>query len=138
MSYSFTQRKRIRKSFGKYNTKAEMPNLIEIQKNSYDQFLQKEVAAEKRKTRGLQAVFKSVFPVEDLAQTATVEFVKYDFGKPVTWVKHGSSYAELSRHFGLLRNLGDTESICHEIGYIIKDEVAEKFVVIYQIPNDPE
>ena len=63
---------------------------------------------------------------------------KYNFGKPVTWVKHGSSYAELSRHFGLLRNLGDTESICHEIGYIIKDEVAEKFVVIYQIPNDPE
>ncbi len=59
-----------------------MPNLIEIQKNSYEQFLQKEVAAEKRKTKGLQAVFKSVFPVEDLAQTATVEFVKYDFGKP--------------------------------------------------------
>ncbi|MDX1949892.1 MAG: DNA-directed RNA polymerase subunit beta [Rickettsiales bacterium] len=80
--YSFTQRKRIRNSFGKYETQAKMPNLIEIQKNSYEQFLQANIKPEQRKNRGLQAVFKSVFPVEDIAQTATVEFVKYDFGKP--------------------------------------------------------
>ncbi|HCR85707.1 MAG TPA: DNA-directed RNA polymerase subunit beta [Alphaproteobacteria bacterium] len=82
MSYSLTQRKRIRNSFGKYSSNFNLPDLIEIQKNSYELFLQANIKPEARKDRGLQNVFKSVFPVEDLAGTATLEFVKYDFGRP--------------------------------------------------------
>lgn len=82
MSYSLTQRKRIRNSFGRYSSNFNLPDLIEIQKNSYEAFLQASVKPEARKDRGLQNVFKSVFPIEDLAGTATLEFVKYDFGRP--------------------------------------------------------
>lgn len=59
-----------------------MPNLIEIQKRSYDSFLQTDVKPEDRKSKGIHAVFSSVFPIEDLSGTATLEFVKYDFGTP--------------------------------------------------------
>jgi DNA-directed RNA polymerase subunit beta len=82
MAYSLTQRKRIRKNFGRYSSVAQMPNLIEIQKNSYDQFLQVGETADTRKNKGLEAVFKSVFPVEDISGIATLEYVKYEFGKP--------------------------------------------------------
>lgn len=81
MAYSLTQRKRIRKTFGRHSSVAQMPNLIDIQKNSYDAFLQTGVAAEARKNKGLESVLKSVFPIEDAAGTATLEYVKYDFGK---------------------------------------------------------
>jgi len=62
----------------------------------------------------------------------------YDFGKPVTWQKNGISYAEISRYFGNKRNKGETGSINIEIGYMFKDHVAEKFVVLYQIPNESD
>ncbi len=79
---NFTSRKRIRKSFGRIESVTEMPNLIEVQKNSYDQFLQINVPAAERTDTGLQAVLKSVFPINDFAETATLEFVSYDFDKP--------------------------------------------------------
>ncbi len=79
---SFTARKRIRKSFGKIETKTAMPNLIEVQKNSYDQFLQINIPAEKRTNTGLQTVFKSVFPIKDYTETATLEFVRFNFDEP--------------------------------------------------------
>lgn len=82
MVHSFTSRKRIRKNFGSHETITEMPNLIEIQKNSYDHFLQINTAGEDRKNSGLQSVFKSVFPIEDASGTATLEFVKYEFDNP--------------------------------------------------------
>jgi DNA-directed RNA polymerase subunit beta len=82
VSYSFTSRKRIRKSFGRIETVAEMPNLIAIQKQSYDEFLQADLAADKRSDRGLQGALKSIFPLNDLAETATLEFVKYEFDTP--------------------------------------------------------
>ncbi len=82
MAHSFTSRKRIRKNFGSYKTVAEMPNLIEIQKNSYARFLQTENLPEEREERGLESVFKSVFPINDNAGTATLEYVKYEFEKP--------------------------------------------------------
>ena len=61
----FASRKRIRKFFGKIAEVAEMPNLIEVQKESYDQFLQVKEPAGGRTNEGLQAVFKSVFPISD-------------------------------------------------------------------------
>jgi len=79
---SFTARKRIRKSFGRIETITSMPNLIEVQKNSYDQFLQINIPAEKRTNTGLHAVFKSVFPVKDFAETSTLEFVRFNFDQP--------------------------------------------------------
>ena len=79
---SFTARKRIRKSFGRIETVVSMPNLIEVQKNSYDHFLQINIAAEKRTNTGLHSVFKSVFPIKDFAETATLEFVKFNFDQP--------------------------------------------------------
>ncbi len=82
MSYSFTSRKRIRKSFGRIETVAEMPNLIAIQKQSYDEFLQADVQAQEKKDKGLQGALKSIFPLNDLAETATLEFVSYQFDAP--------------------------------------------------------
>ena len=79
---NFTSRKRIRKSFGKIESVTRLPNLIEVQKNSYDHFLQINVPAAEREDSGLQAVLKSVFPINDYAETATLEFVSYDFDKP--------------------------------------------------------
>ncbi len=82
MSKSFTQRKRIRKSFGRIREVAPMPNLIEVQKASYDHFLQIGVEATERSTTGLQAVFASVFPIKDFSENGTLEFVKYALEKP--------------------------------------------------------
>ncbi len=82
MAYSFTSRKRIRKNFGKIQSSFSMPNLIEVQKNSYDTFLQIELPAEKRTDTGLHGVFKSIFPINDFSETSTLEFVKYEFDKP--------------------------------------------------------
>jgi len=79
---SFTARKRIRKSFGRIETITSMPNLIEVQKNSYDHFLQINILAEHRTNTGLQSVFKSVFPIKDFAETSTLEFVKFNFDAP--------------------------------------------------------
>ncbi len=79
---SFTSRKRIRNSFGRVRSIAMMPNLIEVQKNSYDLFLQADTGPEKRTNTGLQGVFKSVFPIKDFADTATIEFVKYHLDHP--------------------------------------------------------
>lgn len=82
MAHSFTSRKRIRNNFGHHRKVAQMPNLIEIQKNSYEQFLQLDMSAEERKDKFLQGVFKSVFPIEDHSGAATLEFVKYELEEP--------------------------------------------------------
>src|ERR1700731_3999788 len=79
---TFTGRKRIRKFFGHIREVAEMPNLIEVQKASYDQFLLMEEPQGERPDEGLQSVFKSVFPISDFSNTALLEFVKYEFEPP--------------------------------------------------------
>src|SRR5256712_293741 len=73
---------RSRKDFGKIPSIVEIPNLIEVQKQSYEQFLQKEIAPERRDETGLQAVFKSVFPIQDYNGNAMLEFHSYHFGDP--------------------------------------------------------
>src|SRR3712207_2648458 len=82
MANTLIGRKRIRKFFGKIKEVAEMPNLIEVQKASYDQFLMVEEPKGGRPEEGLQAVFKSVFPISDFSNTALLEFVKYTFEPP--------------------------------------------------------
>jgi DNA-directed RNA polymerase subunit beta len=82
MAQTFTGRKRVRKVFGHVKEVGEMPNLIEVQKASYDQFLQMDAPKGGRPTEGLQSVFKSVFPISDFAQTAQLEFVKYEYEAP--------------------------------------------------------
>ena len=82
MAQTFTGRKRVRKVFGHVKEVGEMPNLIEVQKASYDQFLLMDPPIGGRPTEGLQAVFKSVFPIKDFADTAHLEFVKYEYEAP--------------------------------------------------------
>ncbi|MGH6823523.1 MAG: DNA-directed RNA polymerase subunit beta, partial [Methylocella sp.] len=82
MAQTFTGRRRIRKFFGRLREVAEMPNLIEVQKASYDQFLLVEEPRGGRPDEGLQAVFKSVFPISDFSGAALLEFVKYEFESP--------------------------------------------------------
>lgn len=82
MIKSALNRRRVRKNFGKIEPVAQMPNLIEVQKSSYDQFLQVGVPVSKREEFGLQAVFKSVFPIHDFAGRGDLEFVKYELDTP--------------------------------------------------------
>jgi DNA-directed RNA polymerase subunit beta len=82
MAQTFTGRKRVRKFFGHIREVAEMPNLIEVQKASYDQFLQVDEPPGGRDDDGLQAVFKSVFPIHDFSGASRLEFVKYTFEPP--------------------------------------------------------
>ncbi len=79
---TFNGRKRIRKFFGHIREVAEMPNLIEVQKASYDQFLLIDEPEGGRPDEGLQSVFKSVFPIADFSNTSLLEFVKYEFEPP--------------------------------------------------------
>ncbi len=72
---------RLRKNFARIPQIAGIPNLIEIQKHSYDRFLQADVPPEAREDIGLQAVFKSVFPIKDFSDTASLEFIKYTLGE---------------------------------------------------------
>jgi len=82
MATSFTVRKRIRKNFGRIKTVAALPNLIEVQRSSYEKFLQAEILPQDREDNGLQGVFKIVFPISDFSGHSTLEFVAYAFEPP--------------------------------------------------------
>ena len=73
---------RARKSFAKLKQVIDIPNLIDIQKRSYDKFLQIDIPIDKREDIGLQGVFKSVFPIKDFSETSSLEFVSYNLEKP--------------------------------------------------------
>jgi len=77
-----TNRRRVRKNFGKIEAIAEMPNLIGVQTNSYKEFLQWGVPESQRADTGLQAVFKSIFPIHDFAGRGDLEFIKYELDEP--------------------------------------------------------
>ncbi|MFC1882455.1 DNA-directed RNA polymerase subunit beta, partial [Thermodesulfobacteriota bacterium] len=84
MSDRLLANKRIRKNFGKIKKIVDIPDLIGMQRESFQRFLQMDIAAEKRREIGLQAVFQSVFPIKDFTGSASLEFVSYRFGE----VKH--------------------------------------------------
>src|SRR5690554_3198955 len=82
MSYSFTEKKRIRKSFGKHPQVLEVPFLLTTQIESYKQFLQKGVSDAKRQETGLQGALNSVFPITSYSGNAALEYVSYELGNP--------------------------------------------------------
>ncbi|MBS1125210.1 MAG: rpoB, partial [Nitrospirae bacterium] len=88
---------RVRKDFSRIPTILEIPDLIEIQKRSYDTFLQKDLASDKRKDMGLQAAFKSVYPIYDFNETAMVDYLGYSLGEPkyTLWecLQRGATFA---------------------------------------------
>ncbi|MCB2226969.1 MAG: DNA-directed RNA polymerase subunit beta [Desulfarculaceae bacterium] len=71
----------VRKNFGKISKIIDIPNLIDMQKQSYERFLQKDTPIDQRREVGLQGVFKSVFPIRDFSGTSSLEYVSYDFGE---------------------------------------------------------
>ncbi|EAQ07810.1 DNA-directed RNA polymerase subunit beta [Yoonia vestfoldensis] len=82
MASSFLGQKRLRKYYGKIREVLEMPNLIEVQKSSYDLFLRSGDSATPLDGEGIKGVFQSVFPIKDFNETAVLEFVKYELEKP--------------------------------------------------------
>ncbi len=82
MAYSFTEKKRIRKDFGKRPSILQVPYLLATQINSYRSFLQKDVPQKKREELGLEAAFKSVFPITSHSGNAVLEYVSYRLGEP--------------------------------------------------------
>lgn len=121
MVSSFAAHKRIRKSFGKIEQIGSMPNLIELQKNSYDVFLQSGVDPDKRSNTGLQQVFNSVFPIEDPSDQATLEFIKYELGETV--LRSGNYSSSLKIVFRLIIWEIDEDTQVKEIKGIKEQEV---------------
>ncbi len=97
MAYSFTEKKRIRKDFGKRSSILEVPYLLAIQLDSYRKFLQADTAEDRRDEIGLHAAFRSVFPIVSYSGNALLEYVSYRLGEPVFDVKEcqlrGLTYA---------------------------------------------
>jgi len=97
MSYSFTEKKRIRKSFAKRASVLPIPFLLATQLESYASFLQEKTLPNKRKNQGLQAAFNSIFPIESHTKNARLDFISYELGTPVFDVKEcqqrGLTYA---------------------------------------------
>ena len=82
MPQTLQNRKRLRKTFQRNDQIAEMPNLIEVQKFSYELFLQRFISSEDRLDKGLENVFRSVFPISDFSETSTIEYISYSFDEP--------------------------------------------------------
>ena len=97
MTYSYTEKKRIRKDFSKLPSVMEVPYLLSIQLDSFRDYLQMETAPEDRRETGLHAAFKSVFPIVSYSGNAALEYVSYRIGEPVFDVKEcqlrGVTYA---------------------------------------------
>ena len=96
MKYSYTEKKRIRKDFGKLSSALAVPNLIDIQLKSYQEFLQYDVDPSQRTNRGLEAALKSIFPITSVSGNAMLEYVRYQLSLPVFDVREcqirGMSY----------------------------------------------
>ena len=82
MSYSYTEKRRIRKNFGRLPKVMELPKLIKTQLDSYTQFLQQHVEVGARENKGLEEVFQTLFPITSVSGNAALEYVSYELGKP--------------------------------------------------------
>ena len=82
MALSFTEKKNIRKNFGNLKEIISIPNLIEVQKKSYSQFLSSNTTVNSNLQKGLDKVFKSIFPIEELSDKATLEYLSFRLEKP--------------------------------------------------------
>ena len=126
MAYSYTEKKRIRKNFGKLPSAMDIPYLLSIQVDSYKQFTQVDVPVESRMEQGLHAAFKSVFPIVSYSGKAVLEYVSYNLGKPAFDVKEcqlrGSTYS-VSLRVKVRLILYDKESTTQTIKDIKEQEV---------------
>ena len=126
MAYSYTEKKRIRKNFGKLPSAMDIPYLLSIQVDSYRQFTQAGTPVEERISQGLHAAFKSVFPIVSYSGKAVLEYVSYDLGKPTFDVKEcqlrGSTYS-VSLRVKVRLILYDKESTTQTIKDIKEQEV---------------
>jgi DNA-directed RNA polymerase subunit beta len=126
MAYSYTEKKRIRKYFGKLPSAMDIPYLLSIQIDSYRQFTQSGTSVENRIDQGLHAAFKSVFPIVSYSGKALLEYVSYELGKPVFDVKEcqlrGSTYS-VSLRVRVRLVLYDKESTTLAIKDIKEQEV---------------
>ncbi len=82
MQLSFTEKKNIRKSFGNLGESLSIPDLIEVQKRSYQQFLSSKKSSDVNRLKGLERVFKSIFPIDEMSDKATLEFLSFRLEKP--------------------------------------------------------
>ncbi|TAA22163.1 DNA-directed RNA polymerase subunit beta [Pseudoxanthomonas winnipegensis] len=125
-TYSFTEKKRIRKDFGKQRSILEVPFLLAIQVDSYREFLQEHVDAAKREDRGLHAALKSVFPISSYSGNAALEYVGYKLGEPAfderECRQRGMSYGAPLRVTVRLV-IYDRESSTKAIKYVKEQEV---------------
>lgn len=125
-SYSFTEKKRIRKDFGKQRSILEVPFLLAIQVDSYREFLQENVDPAKRTDHGLHAALKSVFPIASYSGNAALEYVGYKLGEPVfderECRQRGMSYGAPLRVTVRLV-IYDRESSTKAIKYVKEQEV---------------
>ncbi len=128
MSYSFTERKRIRKDFGKRKSILDVPYLLETQIRSYQEFLQEEVNEDDRRERGLHGALKSVFPIVSYSGNAALEYVSYKLGEPAFDVKEcklrGMSYgAPLRVKVRLVIYDKDSSAKVKPVKYVKEQEV---------------
>jgi DNA-directed RNA polymerase subunit beta len=132
MAYSYTEKKRVRKNFGKLPSAMDIPYLLSIQVDSYKQFTQVDCSAEERAQQGLHAAFKSVFPIVCYSGKAVLEYVSYDLGRPTFDVKEcqlrGTTYS-VSLRVKVRLILYDKESATQ----VIKD-IKEQDVYMGEIP----
>ena len=132
MAYSYTEKKRVRKNFGKLPSAMDIPYLLSIQVDSYKQFTQVDCSAEERAQQGLHAAFKSVFPIVSYSGKAVLEYVSYDLGRPTFDVKEcqlrGTTYS-VSLRVKVRLILYDKESATQ----VIKD-IKEQDVYMGEIP----
>ena len=82
MQLSFTEKKNIRKNFGKLKEILSIPNLIEVQKNSYKQITENKTVIDENLVKGFNRVFKSIFPINDPSEKSSLEFLSYSLEKP--------------------------------------------------------
>ena len=126
MAYSYTEKKRIRKNFGKLPSAMNIPYLLSIQIDSYKQFTQAGIPVEERLDQGLHAAFKSVFPIVSYSGKALLEYVSYELGKPAFDVKEcqlrGTTYS-VSLRVKVRLILYDKESTTQTIKDIKEQEV---------------
>src|SRR3546814_172156 len=124
--YSFTEKKRIRKNFGKRKSILEVPFLLAIQVDSYRAFLQEDIEPSKREDRGLHAALKSVFPISSYSGNAALEYVGYKLGEPAfderECRQRGMSYGAPLRVTVRLV-IYDRESSTKAIQYVKEQEV---------------
>ena len=126
MAYSFTERKRIRKDFGKLSEKMELPYLLAIQVDSYNKFLQVGTDAEERAESGLHAAFKSVFPIASYSGSAALEYVDYRLGEPV-FDKLDADLAKAIMSINAVKSvsIGNTHNMLDLRGSEVRDEITK-------------